>query len=266
MTGTLWRDSTDLESMLQLIQTRVSERKLRLFAAACCRRLLLGLRVPIRPEIELIERYAEGLATLEQLRVVEQAGQGKYEGGWDTAEGVVGYFVGSALEYAGATGEEVDFDPRRVAEYVAYAFAWRATEHVLSSEVVTVYGTDNAWEEQVYAGCPQCRLEEMHTRHDSLAETAWQQERLVQSRLLRDIVGDPLQPVEIRADWLTWNDGTVANLARTVAGNASRERMLVLADALEDAGCTSTDILKHCRQPDEHVHGCWVLDALLGRS
>ena len=39
-----------------------------------------------------------------------------------------------------------------------------------------------------------------------------------------------------------------------------------LADALEDAGCNNRDILEHCRQPAEHVRGCWVVDLLLGKE
>jgi hypothetical protein len=39
-----------------------------------------------------------------------------------------------------------------------------------------------------------------------------------------------------------------------------------VADALEDAGCTVAAVLDHCRQPGEHVRGCWVLDLLLSRE
>jgi hypothetical protein len=42
--------------------------------------------------------------------------------------------------------------------------------------------------------------------------------------------------------------------------------MPILADALEEAGCTDAAILDHCRQPGEHVRGCWVVDLLLGKS
>jgi hypothetical protein len=42
--------------------------------------------------------------------------------------------------------------------------------------------------------------------------------------------------------------------------------MPILADALEDAGCDNKDILKHCREPGEHVRGCWVLDLVLGKK
>jgi hypothetical protein len=40
--------------------------------------------------------------------------------------------------------------------------------------------------------------------------------------------------------------------------------MPILADALEESGCENTDILLHCRQPGEHVRGCWVIDLLTG--
>ena len=39
----------------------------------------------------------------------------------------------------------------------------------------------------------------------------------------------------------------------------------ILADALQDAGCEHADILDHCRGPGPHVHGCWVVDLLLGK-
>jgi hypothetical protein len=42
--------------------------------------------------------------------------------------------------------------------------------------------------------------------------------------------------------------------------------MPILADALEDAGCTNQDILAHCRAGGEHVRGCWVVDLLTGRE
>jgi hypothetical protein len=32
---------------------------------------------------------------------------------------------------------------------------------------------------------------------------------------------------------------------------------------LEEAGCTDQSILQHCRQPGQHVRGCWVLRPLL---
>jgi hypothetical protein len=40
----------------------------------------------------------------------------------------------------------------------------------------------------------------------------------------------------------------------------------VLADALEEAGCGSADLLSHLRAPGPHVRGCWAVDLLLGKE
>lgn len=37
------------------------------------------------------------------------------------------------------------------------------------------------------------------------------------------------------------------------------DRMAILADALEEAGCVDADLLGHCREPQPHVRGCWVI-------
>ena len=42
--------------------------------------------------------------------------------------------------------------------------------------------------------------------------------------------------------------------------------MPILADALQDAGCDSDDILDHCRGPGPHVRGCWVVDLGAGQE
>ncbi len=66
------------------------------------------------------------------------------------------------------------------------------------------------------------------------------------------------------AAWLAWNGGTVQKVAQSIYDERAFDRMPILADALEEAGCTNQDILGHCRQPREHVRGCWVVDLLLG--
>ena len=40
----------------------------------------------------------------------------------------------------------------------------------------------------------------------------------------------------------------------------------ILADAIQDAGCDSDDVLNYCRQEGEHVRGCWVVDLVLGKE
>jgi uncharacterized protein YjbI with pentapeptide repeats len=62
--------------------------------------------------------------------------------------------------------------------------------------------------------------------------------------------------------WLTWNNGTVATLARTIRSDNKFDLMPLLGDALEDAGCTNATILSHCREARPHILGCWVVDLL----
>ena len=75
----------------------------------------------------------------------------------------------------------------------------------------------------------------------------------------------PLRPA-LNPDWLAWNDGTVPRITQAIYDERAFDRMPVLADALEDAGCTDRAILDHCRQPGPHVRGCWVVDLLLGKE
>jgi hypothetical protein len=50
------------------------------------------------------------------------------------------------------------------------------------------------------------------------------------------------------------------------SGELDLARLKVLADALEEAGCTEQSILDHLRGPGPHVRGCWALDLALGRE
>jgi hypothetical protein len=96
-------------------------------------------------------------------------------------------------------------------------------------------------------------------------ETGQDQSRLV-CDWLRDLFGNPFRQSVIGPDCLAWNDGTVPRIARAIYDERAFERMPILADALEDAGCGDADILRHCREPGEHVRGCWVIDLLLGKE
>jgi hypothetical protein len=55
-------------------------------------------------------------------------------------------------------------------------------------------------------------------------------------------------------------------LCEGIYQQSSLDGLPILADALEEAGCDSADILGHCRQAGEHVRGCWVIDLLLGKE
>jgi hypothetical protein len=49
-------------------------------------------------------------------------------------------------------------------------------------------------------------------------------------------------------------------------GRLAADRLAVLADALEDAGCDQPDLLAHCRSEGPHVCGCWAVDLILAKS
>ena len=91
-------------------------------------------------------------------------------------------------------------------------------------------------------------------------------ERSAQATLFREIFGNPFRPAGVEFSWLTWNLGTVVNLARSIYHERAFDCLPVLADALEEAGCTDTDLLNHCRQPGNHVRGCWLVDLILGKN
>jgi hypothetical protein len=103
------------------------------------------------------------------------------------------------------------------------------------------------------------------------ATMAWQREETrseehrVQADLLRDIFGNPFRAVLVAPAWLSWNGETVLRLAESIYQERAFERLPILADALEDAGCTDSAILEHCRGPEPHVRGCWAIDLLLGK-
>src|SRR5262249_41872997 len=91
-------------------------------------------------------------------------------------------------------------------------------------------------------------------------------ERAGQALILGDIIGNPFRPGAVDLAWLTWNDGTVPKMAQHIYDTRDFSLLPILCDALEEAGCGNEDIIQHCRQPGEHVRGCWVVDLLLGKE
>lgn len=92
-------------------------------------------------------------------------------------------------------------------------------------------------------------------------------EQTAQASLLRDIIGNPFRPSPpLTPAVLAWNDGTVRRIAQAIYEERSFDRLPILADALEEAGCSNPDFLTHCRQPSGHVRGCWAVDLLLEKS
>jgi hypothetical protein len=88
-------------------------------------------------------------------------------------------------------------------------------------------------------------------------------ELAVQCDFLRCIFGNPFRRSTLTAAWVT---PTVRQLAAAVYDEPAFAALPILADALEDAGCTDQTILHHCRGPQLHVRGCWVVEALLAKG
>jgi hypothetical protein len=214
MTEAEWLAADDPGKLLNYLRRAKrrtpSDRKLRLFACACCRRIWRFLNDRrSRRAVEMAERYADGEAPLSELERAE--GQA-----WDAAGG----------EGSGSDSKE--------------AAAWAASQ--LEGAV---------W------NAPECAAVATLDFHEPDAQAA----------LLRDIAGNPFRPAAPLAPAvLAWNGGTVPKLAAAIYEERAFDRLPVLADALEDAGCTDADILGHCRAGGEHVRGCWVVDLALGKG
>jgi hypothetical protein len=198
--------------MLQFVQGKASERKLRLFAVACCRRIWHLLSDRSKQVVQVAERFAEGLATNEERL--------------DAINSVRWYMRGypHAVRTRAAVraASEDAHDAAHATGHVVYALAGRAAV----------------------------------PRAGALAAHCC---------LLRDII-NPFRLTLTDPAWIAWDGCVVKDMAQTIYEERAFGRLPILADALEDAGCTSEELLAHCREPGEHVRGCWAVDVLLGKE
>ncbi len=108
---------------------------------------------------------------------------------------------------------------------------------------------------------------------------AWEQaaRERAQADLLRCVLGPlPFRTPEVDPDWQTPLVLALAQEAydKPLAPDAMRPgwlvldpaRLLVPGDALEDAGCTDTELLSHLCDRSPHIRGCFAVDALSGRK
>ena len=84
-----------------------------------------------------------------------------------------------------------------------------------------------------------------------------------QAVLLRDTFGNPFRSAPVDPAWRT---PTATAIAQSIYDERRFRDLPILADALEEAGCTNHEVLRHCREPGEHVRGCWVVDLVLGKE
>jgi len=242
MTEAEWLASTDPEVMLEFLGGEASDRKLRLFAIACCRRVwhLLNDEQGQRA-VEVGEQCADGLLTVSEAYAIAERLDVFFN--YDLVErlaqesGVYWEAISLALFSAGLTTGWLNFDQTfKIARNVAGAVACQAVAHDFG-------GDDDAYQK---AAGPFISAE-----------------YAAQSPILRDIFTNPFRPVAVDPDWLT---PIVLESARTLYEDRAFDRMSELADALETAGCNNADILDHCRGPGPHVRGCWVVDLILGKE
>jgi hypothetical protein len=233
-----WVVCTNPMPMLEFLRGKVSDRKLRLFAVACCRRIwhLLSpmwsrAAVKGRAMVKTAEQYADGKASSKQLR-----------GTRDIAEIVNRTAAGM---------------------HDAVALAAEAAHSALANQAFA------SARQSAVASARACTAE-CYRDYREVGENddaAGRAERRAQAALLRDIFGSlPFRAVAVEPAVLSWKGDMVVKLARGVYRERAFTRLPIFADMLEDAGCTDADILAHCRQPGAHVRGCWVIDLLLGKE
>jgi hypothetical protein len=223
VTRTEWAEATGPGDILDAFGKAMSERKLRLFAIACCRRLWRLIDEKDRRGMEVGELYADGNRCQQTLRRAWRAAQA------EAREGGKGARKSASHAAACAVATDKRWEPFRLnAEAAATNAAWAV--------------------KCINRGSNEARRREWQT----------------QAHLLRDIF-NPWLP-SISTGVLAWNDRTVVRIAEAIYEGKRFENLPILADALEESGCMDADILGHCRQPGEHVRGCWVVDLLLGKG
>src|SRR5262249_20255682 len=89
--------------------------------------------------------------------------------------------------------------------------------------------------------------------HEAACAAGTVAEAASQAALVRCIFGDPFRPTSVHSDYLS---PAVRQLARALYEERRFEDLPILADALEEAGCTDRAILSHCRGPGPHARGC----------
>jgi hypothetical protein len=218
------QDEDSLYNMLIHLRDKVSDRKLRLFAVACCQRPVYQTHSEhIQRAIRLAERMADEAVDEVEWREVHEAAKAAWQEAW------------TASLAAQGTPE---------------------VERLVWADMVTGMGwviLEDGWEAAYSASGVEWNKEHIDEPTHQIA-------------LLRDIFGNPFQPASLDRSWLSWSNGTVPKLAQVIYVERAFDRLPILADALEEAGCTDAAILAHCRSGGEHVRGCWVVDLILGKS
>jgi hypothetical protein len=230
MTEAEWLACTNPQPMLEFLRDKASDRKLRYFLVACARRVLP--RSPDEDEFEALavaERFADGMESRHRLARARSSLKTSYSARLSHLSPLYTGHIRSVPAWH-ATREQIV----RAVREGSRCCAWSSTRRAF-------FG-------------------------DYAAMTLPSEELAAQACLLRDLFGNPFRPVTLDPAVLTWHGGLLVSMARRMYDSRDFTDMPVLADGLEEAGCSDSDILGHCRSGGEHVRGCWVVDLLLGKS
>jgi hypothetical protein len=203
-------------------------RRFRLFAAGCCRR---------------IEHFLTDSRSLQALAVLER------------------YLDGNAAE-ADREAANRAAELVQVAEDPARRYAAEAVCHALFS--LPAYLIAEVYRVSVRAAHAAGCAVASPTLDERAFWNAVRAEETAQADLLREIFGNHFRPVSFSPSWRT---DTALSLARQMYEARDFSAMPILADALQDAGCDSAELLDHLRDTGAlHVRGCWALDLVLGKE
>jgi hypothetical protein len=250
MTEAEWLAARDPQPMLDALRRRAGGRKLRLFACACCRDVM-PLLVSRWPAVD--ERLRHAVGACEQEAEEPGGPRPMWDDYWACCQDLRSVVTGRPWP-------EVQAAARAVRSLLDWwqSMAW--------SQVLTPR------ERAVRAACAardvaRAAAEAVKCVAGANGRAARAGERARQAHLVRDLFGNPFRPApRVDPTWLAWNGGTVRKLAEGIYAERAFDRLPILADALEDAGCTDAALLSHCRSAGEHMRGCWPVDLLLGKG
>jgi hypothetical protein len=260
MTEAEWLACEDPEKMLEFLKGKASDRKVRLFGCACCRRIWhLMKHTESQEAVILSERFADGVACEDDMLAA-------HESAFVNAEAMLNAWSKAATEARQRLNGRHDLTSETVNTFwiefrehakanlngsTYYAAAWASGLQVHPEDV----SRESADAAAGYSAAPG---------DDYRDSTALDTERSAQAALVRDIFGSiPLRTIRRTRKWLT---SDVRSLAEGIYQDCAFDRMPILADALQDAGCDNEDILNHCRSEGVHVRGCWCVDLVLGKE
>jgi hypothetical protein len=265
MTPEEWKRCTDPRTMLSFLGDKISDRRLRLFGVACCRQLGGRLEDALgRQALDVAERHADGLATGAELARVFGRARRKSDRDWEEVVAAQGDESGVPAHAARAAARAAARDVEE-----AEPWMWAAWALAREAEEGAHRDSDRLFGEYVRAGAQpeDAWYEARRVAEEAAWEAGLAEAQRGQCPLLRDIVGDPWHPsTPPDPAVLAFNAGAARRLAESIYVGRRFEDLSVLADLLEEAGCTDAALLDHLRGPGPHALGCRALDAVLGKS